>query len=207
MMRRRLIVAFILVPFLASEEEYVEGNDLKTWSEAQGGIDKVPLEVRLEIMAQAAEALQAAHDAGIIHRDVKPGNILVSGAAPGAKPPTVRLTDFAIGQVVSAEFLKGVTQAGFTQTMLESTSSGTGTTMYLAPEIVAGLPATTRSDIYSLGVLSCQFLVGDFRRPPTTDWTKDIAGPPLRDDLQRCLGGKPETRFQAAGNLAVRVTR
>jgi serine/threonine protein kinase len=66
----------------------------------------------LEVVAQAAEALQAAHDAGIIHRDVKPGNILIAergarNAESGSRPPTsdlriptVKLTDFGIGQVI-----------------------------------------------------------------------------------------------------------
>src|SRR2546426_7512956 len=60
------------------EEEYVSGKDLKSWCEAQGGVAKVPLEVRWEIVAQAADGLQAAHDAGVIHRDVKPGDILIA---------------------------------------------------------------------------------------------------------------------------------
>jgi WD40 repeat protein/serine/threonine protein kinase/class 3 adenylate cyclase len=184
------------------EEEYVSGKDLKSWCEAQGGIEKVPLETRLEIMAQAAEALQAAHDAGIIHRDVKPGNILVSGDPSGSRPLVVKLTDFGIGQVISAEYLKGVTQAGFTQTMAGSTSSGTGTAMYLAPEIIAGQPATTRSDIYSLGVVLYQLLTRDFRRPVTTDWQRQVADLLLRADLEHCFAGNPEERFAGAAQLA-----
>ena len=184
------------------EEEYVEGKDLKCWCEAQGGIDKVPQAVRLAIIAQAAEALQAAHDAGVIHRDVKPGNILVSGEPSGAKPLVVKLTDFGIGQVVSAEALAGVTRAGFTQTILGSTSSQTGTQLYMAPELLAGKPASTRSDIYSLGVVLYQLLVGDFSRPVTGEWAEEIADPLLREDLKHCLVGKPEDRFTGVGQLA-----
>jgi eukaryotic-like serine/threonine-protein kinase len=80
---------------------HVEGDNLATWCEGQGGIEKVTLAVRLEIVAQIADALQAAHDSGVIHRDVKASNILVGGA----HDIHVYLTDFGIGQVISEEML------------------------------------------------------------------------------------------------------
>src|SRR5437016_7928 len=168
--------------------DYVEGRDLKSWSEER--LESIPLETRLEIVAQIADALQAAHDAGVIHRDVKPGNILVSNPKSEIRNPKleVKLTDFGIGQVVSEEALKGVTKAGFTQTIIaDSSSSQTGSQMYMAPELLAGKPASTRSDIYSLGVVLYQLLVGDFTQPVTTDWADDISDPLLRDDLKHCF--------------------
>ncbi len=186
------------------EEDYVEGRDLVRWCAAHGGAAALPLATRLEIVAQAADALQAAHEAGVIHRDVKPANILVGTARPDARntPVQVKLTDFGIGQVISAEYLADVTAAGFTQTMLSSSSSATGTQLYLAPELLAGRPASTRSDLYSLGVVLFQLLVGDLRRPVTTDWAKAIDDPLLCEDLQNCFAGNPEERFAGAGQLA-----
>ena len=231
----RLLEVYFDHPPYYVEMDYVEGQDLRTWCEAEGGAARVPLEVKLEIVAQIADALQAAHDAGVIHRDVKPGNILVSGEAalecgrplplsapkaqPGANTPDqpgaiqsgrallhsktqAKLTDFGIGQVVSEEALRGVTKAGFTQTLLSSSSSQTGTQLYMAPELLAGKPASTRSDIYSLGVVLYQLLVGDLTRPVATDWANDIPDPLLREDLRHCFAGNPQDRFAAAGLLA-----
>ncbi|MSU34255.1 MAG: hypothetical protein EXS36_03925 [Pedosphaera sp.] len=213
--------------------DHVDGQDLKAWCEQQGGAGKVALETKLEIVAQIADALQSAHDAGVIHRDVKPGNILVgqesrlshssptqnatdTSAIDVAVPlPTLqsaigatsvlraKLTDFGIGQVVSAEALKGVTKAAFTETLVASSSSSqTGSQMYMAPELLAGKPASTRSDIYSLGVVLYQLLAGDCSKPVTTDWAADIADGLLRDDLQHCFAGNPQDRFAGAGQLA-----
>jgi WD40 repeat protein len=228
----RLLEVYFEEPPFYVVMDHVEGQDLRAWCEQQGGAEKVPLAVRLEIVAQIADALQAAHDAGVIHRDVKPGNILVSSPKPeaggwrleaGGRRPEVggqrsevrgqkeaghsslsaKLTDFGIGQVVSEEALKGVTKAGFTQTIVaESSSSQTGSQMYMAPELLAGKPATTRSDIYSLGVVLYQLLVGDFTRPITTDWQQEVAEPLLGDDLKHCFAGNPQDRFAAAGLLA-----
>ena len=222
----RLYDFFFDQPPFYLEEEYVAGKDLRSWCETQGAVEQVPLEVRLEIVAQAADGLQAAHDAGVIHRDVKPGNILMSGTVvpeTGHEAPTApqgisersgsvgiasttfraKLTDFGVSKLVSSDLLAGVTKAGFTQTTLGSESSSqTGTRLYMAPELWEGKPASTRSDIYSLGVVLYQLVVGDFTRPLTTDWANDIPDPLLREDLHHCFAGKPEDRFAAAALLA-----
>jgi TolB-like protein/class 3 adenylate cyclase/Tfp pilus assembly protein PilF len=205
--------------------EYVAGRDLRRWCEDQGGVDKVPLELRLEIVAQAAEGLATAHASGILHRDIKPGNILISGewqvasdekegeprevTSPRSSLVTrhsslsVKLTDFGIGQVVSAEYLAGVTRTGFTQTVYgEASSTRTGTHLYMAPELTAGRPATVQSDLYSLGVVLYQLVVGDFMQPVATDWADNISDELLREDMHHCFAGKPGDRFASAGELA-----
>ena len=72
----------------------------------------------------------------------------------------------------------------------------------MAPELFSGKPTSIRSDIYALGVVFYQLLVGDFSRPVTTDWAKQITDPLLREDLEKCFAGDPQERFVAAGQLA-----
>lgn len=178
--------------------EFVQGGDLPSWTAAQGGFQNVPLEMRLEIVAQVADAIQAAHDAGVIHRDIKPSNILVASSSP-----TIKLTDFGIGQVVSEELRAGMTQADFTNTAFDPGAKTTaGTHHYMAPELFAGGSASVASDIYSLGVLLFQVLTGDLSRPITTDWSREIQDPLLRDDLAKCTAHNPKERFATPGEVA-----
>src|SRR5579872_5161146 len=95
--------------------EYVPGQDLRSWhrDRAKAGRPVSEAEVT-EIIAQTADALQAAHDAGVIHRDIKPSNILVVELEGKL---TAKLTDFGIGQVVSDEVLGHLTKLGFTATV------------------------------------------------------------------------------------------
>lgn len=178
--------------------DYAEGLDLGKWIAAQGGMEKVPLSVRLEIVVQIAGALQVAHEAGIVHRDVKPSNIIVCGDHRGSLQ--VKLTDFGIGQIISPSTLAGVTVMGFTQTTTTS-ASDTGTPLYMAPELVAGKPASPKSDIYSLGVVFYQLAIGDLSRPVTMDWAANVDDPLLRHDLAKCFAGNPDERFKNAASL------
>jgi len=216
------------------EEEYISGRDLRTWCSAQGGIGKIPVGVRLELMAQAADGLAAAHEAGIIHRDIKPGNILVGCREPAGSPdrrdeadgrshagddtsdvsdilaalgsPSVKLTDFGVGRVMSAQALAGITATGLTATVgPDGPAVVAGTHAYLAPEVLMGRPATFQSDLYSMGVVLYQLLVGDFAQPVTTDWARAIPDAVEQEDLQRCFAGRPEERFESANELAAHL--
>jgi class 3 adenylate cyclase/tRNA A-37 threonylcarbamoyl transferase component Bud32 len=183
--------------------KYAGEMNLRAWCDALGGVNAVPLAARLDIVATVADALQAAHEAGVIHRDIKPSNILVKSPEGVVQ---VRLTDFGIGQVVSRESLEGLTEAGFTQTLV-STESGSqlGTQVYMAPELLAGGPAAVASpasDIYSLGVVLYQLIAGDLTRPLTGEWREDVGDPILKEDLARCIAHNPANRFQSAAELA-----
>jgi eukaryotic-like serine/threonine-protein kinase len=126
------------VPYLVME--YVAGPSLATVLATEGTLS--PLRV-LALIAQAAQALACAHAAGIVHRDMKPGNMLCDGSQ-------VKIADFGIARAIGAA---SVTGAGL---ML-------GTPAYLSPEQAAGIPATPASDLYSLGVIAYECLTG---RPP-----------------------------------------
>lgn len=127
----------------------------------------------IKILVQAARALHAAHMGGVIHRDVKPGNILVD------QNGVVKLTDFGIARAVGQP---AMTEVGMVM----------GTAQYLSPEQVNGHPATAASDIYALGIVAYEMLVGN--RPFTGTTPLQIAirhveqtVPPLSADVPRPL--------------------
>jgi serine/threonine-protein kinase len=143
-------------PYLVME--LVDGPSLAT-TLADGPLEPVPL---MDLIAQTAEALQAAHAAGVLHRDVKPGNLLV---ASGGK---VKLTDFGIAQAAGSA---PITRAGMLM----------GTAAYMAPERAAGGMATPASDLYALGIVAYQCLTGrvPFDGPPLAVALAHLERPPL----------------------------
>ncbi|MCA9425912.1 MAG: protein kinase, partial [Candidatus Omnitrophica bacterium] len=187
------------------EMEYVPGSHLGEWFAEQGDL---PIERRLRIAAQIAEILQVAHNAGIIHRDIKPSNVLAVQDSQNVEELSLKLTDFGIGQVKSPEMLVDMTSPGFTETYSRTElASQSGSRLYMAPEVLIGQPSTVASDIYSLGVLLYQLVVGDLSRPLPPDWRKDIKDPILLEDLDRCLSGECTARFASAREFAENLNR
>ncbi len=190
------------------ESEYTQGGDLRDWAERNGGLTHIPLTTRLELVAQVAVALGAAHSVGVLHKDIKPANILIT-EPPDKSTPRASLTDFGIGMLTGRQALlgMGITAAGLTETLVSSSSlsSGAGTRLYMAPEVIEGKAATTLSDVYALGVLLYQMAMGDFRRALAPGWERDIKDPLLTEDIAACVEGDPERRLASAAELATRL--
>ncbi|HYN23049.1 MAG TPA: tetratricopeptide repeat protein [Thermoanaerobaculia bacterium] len=187
------------------ESEYL-GSDFPAWAEAQGGVAAVPLDTRLEIVAQVATALGAAHSVGILHKDIKPSNVLITTGLDGR--PKARLTDFGIGLLTDAARKPAVdiTMAGWTE-MAEpgTTSTVAGTRLYLAPELLEGKPPTMQSDLYALGVLLYQVVAGDLRRALAPGWERDVPDALLVEDIAMCADRDPAKRPRSAPEIADRL--
>jgi eukaryotic-like serine/threonine-protein kinase len=150
----------------------------------------------LDIVAQTASALQAAHAAGLVHRDIKPGNLLIT---PDGR---VKITDFGIARIAD-------------QVPLTATGQVMGTVQYLSPEQASGHPASPATDIYSLGIVAYEALAG--RRPFTGESQVAIAmaqinetppdlpptiAEPVRNLVYACIAKSPSERPASAANLA-----
>ena len=183
------------------ESEYAGVELGHYWS---GGMIEVPLDTRLQIFADVATAVADSHDAGVLHKDLKPANILVS-TSEGL--PVVRVADFGSASLMEPTKLKalGITNLGFTQTLYPHSEPLTGTLMYLAPEILTGKAPTARSDVYALGVLLYQMVIGDFRKPLSPGWESDIEDPLLREDIAQAACGDPGRRLARARDLVERI--
>jgi serine/threonine-protein kinase len=181
-------------PFIVME--LVEGEDLATIVRRTGAL---PPRAAARLVAQSARAVAAAHDRGFVHRDVKPGNIMVT------REGRVKVTDFGIARALaeSALTLPGTTL---------------GSVHYFSPEQARGELATPSSDIYSLGIVLYELLTG--RRPWTGDTAAAIATarltgavpspsaahggiPPTLEAITReALAPNPEDRFGSAAEMA-----
>jgi beta-lactam-binding protein with PASTA domain/predicted Ser/Thr protein kinase len=181
--------------------EYVEGRTLRDVIRADGPLHP---ERAAEIGEAVARALSSAHQAGIVHRDIKPGNIMLT------RDGEVKVMDFGIAR----------TSTGDT---LTQTAAVLGTASYLSPEQAQGLPVDTRSDIYSLGCVLYEMLTG--RAPfigdspvaiaymhvkedpvPPSQLNEDV--PPTLDAVVlKCMAKNPANRYETAEELRADLER
>jgi len=164
--------------------EYVDGANLRQLMQA----GQLSPELAVNIVPQVCEALQFAHDEGVVHRDIKPENILLDSKG------RVKIADFGLAKIAG-------------RTVDEWTLTGThqvmGTPRYMAPEQMAGSRAIDhRADIYSLGVVFYEMLtgtvpVGHFA-PPSQKSKVDVR---LDEVVLRAMASEPERRFQSARDL------
>jgi len=185
----------------ALEFEYLPAGSLGDWYLDCGGADGVSLECRIDLAIQIAEALNAVHQAGILHKDLKPSNLLIEIDSQGA--PRVRLADFGTGHLLQRSRL---IELGLTRGLFPTLAdSGSGTPFYTAPEVLDQQTPTVRSDIYSLGVLLYQLVTGDLQRAFTPGWERDVPDEMLRSDIADCADRDPARRLGSADELATRL--
>jgi serine/threonine protein kinase/thioredoxin-like negative regulator of GroEL len=174
------------IPFISME--FLAGETLAERLRREGVLH---LDVAFHIIVQIAEGLAAAHHAGVVHRDLKPGNIMLVPA--GTQRERTVITDFGLARRDLA--IDG-----------SSTISLAGTPGYMAPEQLEGMTATFRSDIYSFGVIAFQILVGHVQQERESgrlaSTIPESASDPLAGTLKkvilRCLQRSPDMRFTSA---------
>jgi hypothetical protein len=182
---------------------YIDGADLKALLRREGPL---PVERACRLIGQVGGALHAAHERGLIHRDVKPGNILIERVEAG---------EHVLEHVYLADF--GLTKHAQSRSGLTHTGQFMGTVDYVAPEQIEGKPVDRRADVYSLGCVLYECLTGlvPFHRdndvavlwahvqepfPPVSSVRSDLP-PELDEVISRATAKAPADRYQTALEL------
>ncbi len=181
--------------------EFIRGKELKNFFDANERFD---IKEVVRIMCELLDALDFAHNAGVIHRDIKPANVMLDSQA------RTKLTDFGVARVQDVD-----------RTHAERTQAGTmvGTPAYMSPEQITGAAIDKRTDVFSAGIILYQFLTGEKPFTGGGAWTiaKKIIqeDPPLASSLNnavtpyfdavvnKALTKSPEARYQSAKEFAV----
>src|SRR5688500_9872465 len=185
--------------------EFIRGKELKNFFDASERFD---IKEAVRIMCELLDALDFAHNAGIIHRDIKPANVMLDAQA------RTKLTDFGVARVQDTD-----------RTQAERTQAGTmvGTPAYMSPEQITGGTIDKRSDVFSAGIILYQFLTGE--KPFTGGGAWTIAKKIIQEDppapsslhnavtpffdavVNKALSKNAETRYQSAKDFGVALKR
>jgi eukaryotic-like serine/threonine-protein kinase len=193
-------------PYLVME--YLDGEDLSHWVQTRGAL---PIELAVELVLQACEALAEAHSLGIVHRDLKPANLFCIRRADGLL--SIKVLDFGISKVSSLS-------ASGPEMGMTKTASVMGSPLYMPPEqMKSARDADSRSDIWAMGAILYELVAArtPFRAESFAELVLKVAGTPpeplraIRPDVPpgleqvilRCLEKDPARRFQNIGELAV----
>jgi serine/threonine protein kinase len=187
---------------------YVGGQDVRSLLDRVGPL---PAPRAVHIVAQVASALDAAHACGLIHRDVKPGNMLLGSAADSSTPDHVYLSDF------------GISKQSHSTSSLTMTGQLLGTLDYLAPEQIEGREVDGRADLYALACTTFEMLAGTppFKRdqgmavmwaqlsaPPPALTSRRPGLPPVIDQVMiKALAKSPASRYQNCAEFASALQR
>jgi serine/threonine protein kinase len=185
--------------------EFIKGKELKSFFDAN---ERFELKEAVRIMCELLDALDFAHEGGIVHRDIKPANVMLDGQA------RVKLADFGVARVVDAD-----------RTQVERTQAGTmvGTPAYMSPEQITGGNIDRRTDVFSAGIILYQFLTGEKPftgsgawtiakkiiqdHPPVPSSINNTISPLFDNVVNKALSKQVETRYQTAREFAQALKR
>ncbi len=190
--------------------EYLEGETLA--QRLKKG--SLPPDQALQYAIQITDALDTAHRHGVIHRDLKPGNIMITKV--GAK-----LLDFGLAKMQASEAAAGMTQLPTQTTPLTAEGTILGTMQYMAPEQLEGKEADARTDIFALGAVLYEMATGRRafegksrasliaaileRDPPPVSSVQPLTSPALDHVVRTCMAKDPDARWQTAHDVLVEL--
>jgi Tol biopolymer transport system component/tRNA A-37 threonylcarbamoyl transferase component Bud32 len=190
--------------------EYLEGQTLA--DRLRKG--PLPLEQVLQYAIQITEALDAAHRHGVIHRDLKPGNIMLTKSG-------VKLLDFGLAKIRAAEAAAGITALPTQTTPLTAEGTILGTLQYMAPEQLEGVEADARTDIFAFGAVIYEMATGRkafagknqaslisaimTAEPAPISGLQNIAPSALDHIVRTCLAKEPDARWQSSSDIATQL--
>jgi len=185
--------------------EFIKGKELKNFFDAN---ERFELKEAVRVMCELLDALDFAHESGIVHRDIKPANVMLDSQA------RVKLADFGVARVTDAD-----------RTQVEKTQAGTmvGTPAYMSPEQITGGNIDRRTDVFSAGIILYQFLTGEKPftgsgawtiakkiiqdHPPVPSSINNTISPLFDNVVNRALAKTVEQRYQTAREFSAGLKR